>query len=438
MLTQRNATNISTNNLSSSLNTKLSNDGHGEDEENGIDLSERDAHRETCFDSKEPIMPNVNLGGTSYFQRFKLVARRVLANYGCLKPDSSKTESTGLIFRDSNFPFCKILCVTILGVFIAFTIFGYLTFVVTRNWLINSAPDFLVTQLVRKGILKHLLHQVIDRVYLYDLEKNEPKMFLGMDTSHDGEFTALVRHMLNNEDFYNYETFTTSSGKNEIRHTVVDIGAHDCLSGSNSFNFIKMGFDAILVEPFPNNMKLCKYNLERARKSFAGDKGAVRMKQRIEFVEAAITSQDGMAVLGNRDESDAWGMQFFVENKKSSLNLPSSQPQDEKLLKDSNDGKREGGILVKTMTFSTFAAQCNLPKKFTLLSIDAEGQDVNILLEMMKSGYRPLYLIYERLHGTGLKVEGMAKHGYKLVAERGWNQIYVYRGVGGGGGVDGK
>ncbi|KAG2387259.1 hypothetical protein C9374_001591 [Naegleria lovaniensis] len=431
MLTQRNATtngSYPTHSSSPSLNTKLGVHQQVDDEESRLsDVA--------CNYDKEPIMPNVTLGGTSYLQRLKLVARRILSKYGWSKSlDSNKSgsERNGM---DSNFPFCKILCITIIGFFIAFTIFGYLTFVMARNWLMNSAPDLLITQLVRKGNLKHLLHQVIDRVYLYDLEKNEPKLFLGMDTSHDGEFTALVRHMLNNEDFYHYETSNNNNnGKNsEIRntHTIVDIGAHDCLSGSNSFNFIKMGFDAILVEPFPNNMKLCKYNLERARKSFVGDKGAVRMKQRIEFVEAAITSQDGMSVLGNRDDTDAWGMQFFVDNKKSGAiagPVNAATQQDEKHLDVTSDSTNNG-ILVKTMTFSTFAAQYNLPKKFTALSIDAEGQDLNILLEMMRSGYRPLYLIYEGLHGTGLKIEGMAKHGYKLVAERGWNQIYVYRGV---------
>ncbi|EFC45811.1 predicted protein [Naegleria gruberi] len=307
---------------------------------------------------------------------------------------------------ETNFPYCKILMLVILGFLIASFILGVVLYMIVSRWVRDQAGDFIVHEIVRKGNLKHILQQVVDRVYLYDVEGDfkNPRYQLAVDTSHDGEFSVLVQHMLNNPEFENYEE---QIHRNEKRYTIVDIGAHDCVSGSNSFNFIKMGFDAIVVEPSPVNMKLCKSNLERARRTFKFDQHHPR--QRIEFVEAAITDADGTATLGNRDEKDSWGMQFFVDKE------------------NPNAGNLGNAPVVKTLKFGTFAAESELPKKFSVLSIDAEGQDVKILLNFLREGYKPLYLIYEGLHGTGLKVEVMSTYGYQLIGERGWNQIYVYR-----------
>ena len=73
---------------------------------------------------------------------------------------------------------------------------------------------------------------------------------IGLDVSGSGEALYVYQRMQER----------TSKPWEEI---VVDIGANDGLLGSNSYNFIKWGWSAILVEPQSYQVKLAERNLKR-------------------------------------------------------------------------------------------------------------------------------------------------------------------------------
>ncbi|KAL9642102.1 hypothetical protein ABK040_007108 [Willaertia magna] len=314
------------------------------------------------------------------------------------KQEEDEKEELPITTKPKNQPSSSKLKKLIIGLIIIIVLYvTYVSYVAIKN-----IPDYLstllITELVRKGKLKTLLGEVVDRVYLYD-HKKQPKLFLGIDTSHANEFSIIVKHMLNNPRYLTMET--------NAKRLVIDIGAHDCLSGSNSYNFIQMGFDAVLVEPFPPNMELCKRNLQKVTRYLDST-------QKITFLQSAITDKDGTLTLVNRDEKDPWGMMFSVTEK-------------DKIEKQFKGAK--GVTEVKTMTVSNFISSNDLQgKEITVLSIDAEGWDFIILNEFLKSGLKPLYIIYENLFSARKNVkELMADNGYVLITEAGWNHIYTLK-----------
>ena len=75
--------------------------------------------------------------------------------------------------------------------------------------------------------------------------------FFGIDWSGRGESAYLYKRILSRKVSQRYV------------HLIVDIGANDGLFGSNSINFIQWGWDAILVEPQPQQIQNAQLNTKR-------------------------------------------------------------------------------------------------------------------------------------------------------------------------------
>lgn len=115
----------------------------------------------------------------------------------------------------------------------------------------------------KEGGFISIIQQTLERLYIVheESEKTMPwsdkdgkKMkaisFLGLDVSHSGESSYLYKRILARKSFpYNF--------------LIIDIGANDGLISSNSFNFIQWGWDAILVEPQADYIKLAKNNIDK-------------------------------------------------------------------------------------------------------------------------------------------------------------------------------
>ena len=58
-------------------------------------------------------------------------------------------------------------------------------------------------------------------------------------------------------------------------------------------------------------------------------------------------------------------------------------------------GAVQGEVEVTVERLSRILGQNGVPHDFDLLSIDAEGEDINILNEVVQAGYLPTYIVIE-------------------------------------------
>lgn len=122
----------------------------------------------------------------------------------------------------------------------------------------------------RHGGFAALIKHSIDRIYIESIENDESENArksskyriihgpfqqpsiskLGIDVSSSGEVLYIAQRIQNLE-----------SNRTNWKKLVIDIGANDGLLSSNSYNFIRWGWDAVLVEPQNSQLDLAKRNL---------------------------------------------------------------------------------------------------------------------------------------------------------------------------------
>ncbi|KAL5017213.1 hypothetical protein ScPMuIL_006802 [Solemya velum] len=183
---------------------------------------------------------------------------------------------------------------------------------------------------------------------------------------------------------------------------VVDIGANDGILSSNSYNFIQLGWDAILVEPQSSQMNLAKQNLKRYIHPHS------EHGQKVDFVQAVLGMKNDMVDFVIKP--DLVSMESHVYNENSTNFDTSSMTM----------------IKVQSLTVKTFTEKYKIPKHFGVLSIDAEGSSFQILHQWLKLGYRPAYIICEILHERRKDNIEMLNYDYKLLGMRGWNLLFEH------------
>lgn len=180
-----------------------------------------------------------------------------------------------------------------------------------------------------------------------------------------------------------------------VRRMVVDVGAMDGISGSNSFNYIVMGWDALLVEPYAPHVRSIERNLELYIK---------RMYQNVSVVEAVISDYDGTRMMSVSPDN----------SKTSSSIMPSA------------NGKGEV-VLVRSYTPKTLAKLYEIPTNFGVLTVDAEGADVLVVNQFIEDGFRPSYIILEtRLLPVDQTDAFLSLHGYSRIAAVGSNVVWEH------------
>ena len=140
---------------------------------------------------------------------------------------------------------------------------------------------------------------------------------------------------------------------------IVDVGANSA-QGSNSYDLLRhFGWHGILIEANPDLH-------DRIRDDFRG------LSYRL--INAAISNYNGTAT-------------FFIStgNEASSLH---------------GDVVADTGSILRTATVPVrrlpdVLAESDVPKEFGILSIDTEGEDLNILNDTISSDYRPEWVIFE-------------------------------------------
>ncbi|MCX5706396.1 MAG: FkbM family methyltransferase [Candidatus Omnitrophica bacterium] len=178
---------------------------------------------------------------------------------------------------------------------------------------------------------------------------------------------------------------------------LVDVGAGDGLRSSNSFNFIKSGeWKAILIEPLPDSHNLLN-------KRYARNKG-------VRCINKACAEKTGLSKLYR-------GKDVYTST----------------LCEEDNEWFREwrtvDSIIVKTDTLTNILTENHFPSDFSLLLIDAEGMDYEVLLGLDFNLFRPRIIVTEEylwnMQKHNSKYQFLKDKGYKMKELVGCNAIWV-------------
>ena len=161
---------------------------------------------------------------------------------------------------------------------------------------------------------------------------------------------------------------------------LVDVGAHDGRSLSNSYPFLQQGWAGVLVEPLPA--------------AFERLESLYRERSDVRCVQAACASSEGEMPLAIGDDA--------------ALPMTSTLRP---------GGKREVTVTVRTL--SSLLEECGAPEDFSLLLIDAEGMDEAVLSGLDFERWRPRVVVTEG--DAPLAAEGYLL--YTVVGET--NSIWV-------------
>jgi FkbM family methyltransferase len=183
-----------------------------------------------------------------------------------------------------------------------------------------------------------------------------------------------------------------------VRH-VVEVGANDGFTLSNSYPLIIRGWSAVLFEPSPSPLFLLE-NRWRANPAVA-------------VIGKAVSNMSGEATL----RIDVQGIE--------GQNLFSTIEQEDNWFTDRFIGDQT--VTVQTTELSFELERLNVPRDFGLLSVDAEGHDLQVLESLGE--YRPAFIICERnivdLKTSFKKQQLLTKLEYLMVGRVGCNEIYV-------------
>ena len=168
-------------------------------------------------------------------------------------------------------------------------------------------------------------------------------------------------------------------------HIVVDVGAHDGRRGSNSWPFVKEGWNAVLVEPHPSTYGRLATNL-------AGYPNA-------RLVQGAIGAEPGEFPLFEGLDGDL---------------TTSTLSTDENKWMDLVRG--ESTVMVQVETLTSLLDRHDIPTDFSFLLVDAEGMDYDVLLGLRPASHRPRIIVTEEY------LFNVEKHNakYRLLLDNGY------------------
>jgi FkbM family methyltransferase len=169
---------------------------------------------------------------------------------------------------------------------------------------------------------------------------------------------------------------------------LVDVGAHDGHSLSNSYPFLQTGWSGVLVEPLPQAFG-------RLEALYAG-------RTDVSCVQAAIAASNGEMALVVGDDGPS--------PMTSSLRAGTGA---------------ETTVTVKVRTLTSLLDGHDAPADFSLLLVDAEGVDYEVLAGLDFDRYQPRVIVTEEDPGDA--EQQAAK--YALLRERGYVLYTVVAGV---------
>lgn len=175
---------------------------------------------------------------------------------------------------------------------------------------------------------------------------------------------------------------------------VVDVGAHDGRSWSNSYSFLEAGFGGLLVEPIPQYAEVCRYHH--------------KWNPRVSVEEKAILDREGCTTF------------YLTDDAENDLLAMTSSVRREKVVAES---VRE--IEVACCPLETLLRKHDVPRDYALLNVDAEGVDLEVLQTAALAIWRPSVICVEFGCNRAALHDFLAVHAYRLHDDLGINGIYV-------------
>ncbi len=204
----------------------------------------------------------------------------------------------------------------------------------------------------------------------------------GQDISQRGEWTYLKELIL--ADYPPY---------------LVDVGAYDGVLSSNSFAFIQLGWKAVLIEPLPGPFRLLSKTFEEnstvscVNKACSNSVGTQKL-----FLSSA--GEMGMTATLCADDN-----QWFKRHRSAK------------------------SIEVQVDTLTNILTACAFPKDFSLLLIDTEGMDYEVLLGLDFRLFAPRIVVTEEYLWNATKYQAkcdlLENSGYGCLRVIGSNAIWV-------------
>lgn len=203
------------------------------------------------------------------------------------------------------------------------------------------------------------------------------------DHSENGESSYISKHLLLHTQTAPY---------------LIDIGAHDGTTWSNSYYFLKKGWKGILVEPLPGPFK-------RMKQYYSNDSNVL-------CLQLACSSNTGQAKLFLGSDGD--------EGMGSTL----YDATDEYM----KNHRQDKFIHVQTDTLTNILQQNSFPRKFGILFIDCEGMDLEILQSLDIQRFQPSIIVSEIYRPNPekekRKIDLLTQWNYKIVQTLGSNGIW--------------
>jgi FkbM family methyltransferase len=245
------------------------------------------------------------------------------------------------------------------------------------NWSHLRAAKSRAAQLIRRDT--YSLHQLINGVHLAILNRpaDPPSLqhWTKVLSRDSGKINELIGLLLTSIRFTNERSQNGEIAKllslvlaSQVANPiVVDVGAHGA-DGSNSYDLMRhFGWRGILIEANPAL-------IPRIEQEFAGLNYAL--------VNAAVSNYTGKTTLF-----------LGVSDAISSMHHQATAQW----------GEIAGSIEVPVKRLPDILQQHDVPNSIGLLSVDAEGEDPNIVNDTIDSGYRPQWIIFEALNPQAIR-----------------------------------
>ena len=221
-----------------------------------------------------------------------------------------------------------------------------------------------------------------DKIPRFLQHYTKPKLLRFIDNSQNAEVSLLLRDIIN---------------VSEHSKIAVDVGAKGRI-GSNTYDLLRyFGWRGILVEANPRLIP----NIER---EFSGCD--------FDLVNVAVSDKPGKAKL-----------HLGINDGISSIHREWT----------ARWGEIHDSVEVNVETLPSILARFGVPKLFGLLSIDAEGEDLNLLEDALSAGYRPKWIIFEAENAPNIEslhnlpLSTLAKGSYDIVGRTTANLIVRLR-----------
>lgn len=193
---------------------------------------------------------------------------------------------------------------------------------------------------------------------------------------------------------------------------IVDVGAHDGISWSNSAYFIEGGWTALMIEPMP--------------KAFAELAGRYAGNPRVLCRNLACANRAGTLpfVLGD----DHLAMLSALAPETAPQSAPEIAPEEGETGAGPAAGAQTIAVAVDTLT--RILDREGWPPDFSILSVDAETMDYEVLLGLDFGRYRPRFIVVEDYEPKRRFLDHLLQaEGYRRLAQLGANHIWKHRSV---------